>query len=123
VANEWRLRVSEPEEEEYLISITGVDDTNPTERYGRGVAVTRTAEGVYRMTWSTNPGTFLGIAGYCFGADTMSDVKGYTLTRDTYSASAGVYTLDVSVWNSSFAAADLIAAQYVDLVVRFKTGA
>lgn len=111
---------SEPEQRDYVISITGVDDANPTERNGAGLAVARTAEGVYRITFASNPGTFIGIAGYCFGADTMSGVKGYTLTRDTYSYSSGVATLDISVWNSSFAAADIIAAQYLDLTLRFR---
>lgn len=116
----YPLKVSEPEARDYSIRILGVDDANPTEQIGRGVVVTRTAEGVYRITWAEKPFTFVGIVGYCFGAATMSDVKGYTLTRDTPETT----TLDVSVWNSSFAAADLIANQYVDITVRFKaTGA
>lgn len=112
------VRASEPDVQEYIISIIGVNDANPTETYGQGVVITRTAEGVYRIQWATNPGRFLGM-GFGFGATTMSDVKGYTVTRGLYDTTN--WRLDVSVWNSSFAAADIIALQYLDLVVRFKS--
>lgn len=114
----YPLKNSEPEVRDYPIRILGVNNADPTKEVGKGVTITRTGEGVYRITWAQKPFTFVGIVGYCFGAATMSDVKGYTLTRDTYDTSG--FTLDVSVWNSSFAAADIIADQYLDLTVRFK---
>lgn len=118
----YPIRSSEPEQRDYLISLTGANGANPTERYGAGIATTRTGEGVYRITFNDAPGTFLGVAGYCFGADTPSDVKGYTMTRDTYvspTSTADGY-IDVYVWDSSFAAADIIAAQYLDITLRFR---
>lgn len=114
----YPVRGSQAETRHTTIRILGVNDANPTEELGMGVVITRTGEGVYRITWATNPGVFAGIVGYCFGAATMSDVKGYTLTRDTYDTSGLI--LDVSVWNSSFAAADIVANQYLDLTVAFK---
>lgn len=116
----YPVTTSEPESVNTTISIVGVNDANPTETYGKGVTITRTAEGVYRITWATNPGTFVGIVGHMFGATTMSDVKGYTVSRGVYNTSA--YTLDLSVWNSSFAAADIVALQYLDVTVQFKRG-
>lgn len=112
------ISASEPDCSETIIRILGVDDANPTEQIGNGVAITRTAEGVYRITWAANPGVFVGVKGYMFGAATMSDVKGYTATRDTYDSTS--FILDVSTWNSSFAAADIIANQYLDITVAFK---
>lgn len=114
----YPVRSSEPGVTDYVVSIVGVNDANPTETYGQGVTITRTAEGVYRITWATNPGRFLGVKGYVFGATTMSDTKGYTVTRGVYNTSA--FTLDLSVWNSSFAASDIIALQYLDVTVSFK---
>lgn len=114
----YPVRASQGDTNEYVIRILGVDDSNPTEQVGAGVVITRTAEGVYLVTWATNPGVFSGIKGYCFGAATASDVKGYTLTRGVYNSTA--FTLALSVWNSSFAAADLIANQYLDVTVAFQ---
>jgi hypothetical protein len=50
-----------------------------------------------------------------FGAATPGDLAGYTAVRDTYASQV----LDFVVYNSSFAAADLIADQYADIVVEF----
>ncbi len=115
--NFYTAKSSVPEERLYAIRILGVNDANPTEEVGAGVAITRTGEGVYRVTFAENPGTFIGIRGYCFGSATMSDTKGYTLTRDTYDTTG--FTLDLSVWNSSFAAADITANQYLDVTIAF----
>lgn len=114
----YPIRSSEPGTTDYFVSIVGVNNTNPTETYGQGVVVTRTGEGVYRITWATNPGRFLGIKGFAFGATTMADVKGYTVTRGVYNTTA--FTLDLSVWDSTFAAADIIALQYLDITLSFK---
>ena len=114
-------KINIPEERLYRVGITGTGAADPTKRAGPGVTVTRTATGVYRFTFAKNPGTFVGIAGHGFGADTPSGVKGYTISRDTPEAatsSASAY-IDVSVWNSSFAAANLEALQYLDITFAY----
>lgn len=111
-------RTSVPEERVTRIRLLGVNDANPTRQLGQGVTATRTGEGAYLITWADNPGTFIGWH-YGFGADTPADLKGYTAVRDTYDSTAGVYTLPFVVYNSSFNAADLIAAQYIDITVAF----
>lgn len=115
-------RASEPESRRYLLSLTGANGADPTVRVGEGVTVTRTAEGVYKVAFNDAPGTFIGITGHTFRADTPSDVKGYTLTGDTYVAPTSTADgyIEVSVWDSSFAAADIIAAQYLDLQIEFR---
>ncbi len=114
----YDVRATQPEVIDHLIGLTGTGAANPTERYGPGVVVTRTASGVYLITWAESPGNFVGF-GYGLGADTAGDVKGHTVTRGVYSASAK--TLAFSVWNASETADDLQALEYLDLVVRFKT--
>ena len=114
----YPVRASQGDTTEYVIRILGVDGANPTEQVGAGTVTTRTAEGVYLITWGVRPGVFSGIKGYCFGGLVAADCKGYTLTRGVYNSSA--FTLSVSVWNSSFAAADIIADQYLDVTVAFQ---
>lgn len=113
------VRASEPAVHEYLIRLLGTGASVPTEEVGSGVTISRTGAGVYKITWTDNPFTFVGVS-YCFGAATPSAVKGYTMTRDTFDTTSNVFSLEVSVWDSTFTAADLAANQYLDLVVRFK---
>lgn len=108
-----------PDERKYRIRLLGVNNADPTEQLGQGVAITRTGEGAYLITWAENPGTFIGWAPPGFGALTPADLKGYSAVRGVYNASAR--TLAFVVYNSSFAAADLIADQYADIVVEFST--
>ncbi len=110
---------SVPEERRYRIRILGTGAADPTKEVGQGVTVTRTAEGVYKLTFAENPGTFVGIEGYVFGAETPGDVKGHTLTRDTFDTTDNVFSLSISVWDSSFAADDLDATEYLDVTVVF----
>lgn len=113
-------RSSCPDEQKYRIRILGVNNAHPTKQLGVGVAITRTGEGAYLITWAKPPGTFLGWT--CdLGAATPGDLAGYSAVRDTYDSTAGVYTLPFVVYNSSFAAADLIADQYADITVTFST--
>lgn len=107
-----------PEERKYRIRLLGVNGADPTKELGRGVTVTRTGEGAYRITFSGVPGTFIGWS--CnFGAATPADLKGYTAVRDTWDATNK--RLDFVVYDSTFTAADLIANQYADIEVVFST--
>lgn len=108
---------SEPEVRNHHVRLLGTGAAAPTKQIGQGIAVTRTALGVYKLTWTDNPGTFIG-ATHMLGAETPGDVKGHTLTRDTYDATN--FVLEVSLWDSVFAANDLAATEYIDLVVAFK---
>lgn len=103
------------------IRLLGTGAAAPTKEVGQGVTITRTAEGVYKITWTDNPGQFLGIVGYIFGDTTPADVKGHTLTRDTFTAateSASAY-IEISVWDSTFAADDIDATEYIDVTFAF----
>ncbi len=114
----YQSKSSIPDERKYRIRLLGANGTDPTEELGQGVAVTRSGEGAYTITWSDNPGTFMGWS--CnFGAATPADLKGYTAVRDTYDTSA--FTLAFVVYDSTFTAADLVANQYADITVEFST--
>lgn len=116
----YPLRSCVPDVWAYPMRILGANGANPTEEVGPGVAITRTGEGAYLITWAESPGTFVGWS--CnFGAATPADLAGYTAVRDTYDSSAK--TLAFVTYNSSFAAADVIAAQYADIVVYFQATA
>ena len=105
-----------PKERRYTIRLEGVNDANPTKELGQGVSVTRTGEGAYEIAWAENPGTFVRWSGPAFGAATPADLKGYTAVRDEYTSD---FKLPFVVYNSSFAAADLIADQWIEFEVVF----
>lgn len=111
---------SVPQERAYNLRLLGANGANPTIQEGTlcGITATRTGEGAYRLTFSStnNPGKFIGwFVG--FGAATPADLKGYTAVRDTYDSSGLI--LDFVVYDSSFAAADIIADQYIDVHLVF----
>lgn len=108
-------KASVPEVRAYKVRILGVNGSL-TQQLGQGVTATRTGEGAYRLTWSKNPGTFVGWY-YGFGAATPADLAGYTAVRDTYNSSTWV--LDFVVYSDTPAAADLVADQYIDITVEF----
>lgn len=104
---------------EYHLRLLGTGASAPTKELGYGMTVTRTGVGAFRITWAANPGSFVNFT-WGLGAATPGDVKGQTVTRDTFDTSAGVYTLDVAMWSSTFAADELNATEYMDLTIRFK---
>ena len=83
-----------------------------------GITSARSGEGAYTFTFASNPGTLVGwYVG--FGAATPADLKGYTAVRDTFDFSSSADFTFV-VYDSSFAAADIIANQYIDITLVFK---
>jgi hypothetical protein len=110
-------RTSVPEERAIRVRLLGTGAAAPTVEVGPGITAARTATGVGKLTFSENPGTFVGCS-YMLGATTPGDVKGHTVTRDTpETSSAGVVSLEFSIWNSSFAADNLQATEYLDLAI------
>lgn len=106
------------------VRLLGTGAATPTKEIGQSVTVSRTAAGVYKLTWGTaqHPGTFLTMS-YALGASTAADVKGQTLTRGLVIAATATAGLNISVslWDSTFAADDLQTTEYIDLVFCFKT--
>lgn len=105
------------EERIIRIRLLGTGAADPTVEYGPNMTVLRQGVGVHRITLTEGRGTFIGIGGYIFGAATPGDVKGQTLTRDTWDATNR--QLDIAIWNSSFAADDLQTTEYLDVSLVF----
>lgn len=112
----YPVRGSEPEGWIHTTLITGTAGT-VTKVSGKGVTVTYIATGVYQLTFADYPGSFGGVSGD-FQATTMSALKGYTAVLGSFDATGKI--VQVSVFNSSFAAADLIVSQWLSLGLEFK---
>jgi hypothetical protein len=110
-------KANTPERRSYDLRILGANGANPTVELGDGMTVTRANEGEYLITWTKNPGVFVGWRPG-LGAATPADLVGYTVVRDTYSTTTKSMTF--FVYNALDAAADLIAGQYLDLEIVFK---
>lgn len=110
-----------PYERLVRVGITGASTSDPTQRAGHGVTVTRTAIGVVRFSFDENPGTFVEIGGHAFRAVTPSGVKGFSISGGAYvppSGSTDGY-IEVSLWDASNAAVDLTSVQYLDVTFAF----
>lgn len=105
-----------PDERRYNIRIQGTGAADPTLEIGAGVTVKWVSTGLYRFTWPQGPGTFIGLT-HNLAAATTSDLKGFTVVRDTYDTTN--HQLDVAIYNASNNLADLAATQYVDLIAVF----
>lgn len=99
----------------YFVRILGVNGSLTTQE-ANGMTLTRTGEGAYLITWADNPFQFIS-ASFGFVATTVADLKGYTVVFGDYSATAK--TLAFTIFDSSFAAADLITAQRVTIELTF----
>lgn len=95
------------------LRILGTGAADPVVEFGPNMTVKLQATGVYRVTFNEAVGTFINLGGYTFGAATPGDVKGQTLTRDTFDATNK--QIDLAVWSSGFAADNLQATEYLDV--------
>jgi hypothetical protein len=99
------------------VFVTGVNDANPTNTYAPGVTVTRTGEGVYRFAFAQVKGTFLGA--WCqVAGTTVANVKGYTAHPTVWDATNK--RVDITVFNASQTAADVIATEYLYVLFAFR---
>jgi hypothetical protein len=112
-------------EREYVVSMTGTGNgTVPTlSAYCKGMTLSWTATGRILITWTDNPGTFIGLKGGAGFADSSSQatVKQWEITTGPYPASAGTVTLEIDIWNSSATAADLATTSTVTFTLCFTT--
>lgn len=111
------LRGNLPELQAHVVTMVGTGASAPTKVFGPKVTITRTGAGDYRLTWSQNPGTYVATM-HSLRAATESDNKGHTLIVGSWSAAN--LTLDITLWDSAFAAEDLEANEWIELMVLFK---
>ncbi|HKP06415.1 MAG TPA: hypothetical protein VJU58_04105 [Microbacterium sp.] len=111
---------SEPQIKRYHVRAQGAAAASPTKVFAAGITISRTGVGVWRLQFGTEfIGKYVGIKGPFFEDATASVVKGWTLTATPYDATNR--RIDVSIWNSSFAAADLAATSFINFELDFKT--
>lgn len=117
----FAIKSTQPEVVATIVRLQGAGAADPTKEEGVGITATRTGTGVYRLTWTENPGRFLG-ACFTFGAATPADIAGHTAARDTWDSAN--FRLDFTVFNNADAgtgaapaATDLATDEYVDVLV------
>lgn len=114
---QWNQQATEPNVVAHLVRILGANGAGSIDTDGGGYDMTlaRTGEGAYTLTWGGDPGEFQGWSPG-FGAATPANLAGYSVVRDTYASKV----LAFIVYDELFAPADLVADEYLDLVVYFK---
>lgn len=116
-------QTTEPESYDFDIYLQGKGAAVPTVISGKGVTITRASAGVLTATFAADPGpTFLGMDAGGFSDVTGSNAAGWTVvvigfTAKTTSAKA---TLAFTLYNSSFAAADIATTTTLKITPRFK---
>ena len=99
------------------VRLLGTGASAPTKQYGRGLTVTRTSAGLYKLTFAENPGTFV-IPSSVLGAETPGNVKSCSVTWDTWDATT--LSIEVAVWDSGGTARDLAATEYLHATLVFQ---
>lgn len=112
-------RVNEAGERDYLVRFVG-GSAAVTKVTGPGITVTYISTGIVDLTWSENPGTFLG-ATFGFQATTAADVKGHTCVPGVWNAST--LKLRLNITNASESLHDLAALEWLTCRVSFKDSA
>lgn len=114
-------KANRPHIVDYHIRLLGANGADATIEEGAGIkSVARTGEGAYTVTFQQDPGLFCNWC-FGFGAVTHADVKGYSVVRGVPVAASGSTpaTITFVVYDSTFAAADIIAAQYLDITFSY----
>jgi hypothetical protein len=106
---------SEAELRTVKVRLLGTGAAVPTKVYGQGLAVARSGVGVYTLTFTEGQGMYAGCTPG-FDATTASGLAGFTVVCTATSATV----ITVSLFNSANAAADLAAAQWINLALDFK---
>ncbi len=118
--DKWELMCSEPEARIDVLHFVGGATTAAAKVYGKGMALAWTSTGIYTVTWSENPGLFMG-APWALHATTASAVKGLTVVCGVPVASTGTtWTMTVNVTSAAEALVDLAALQWCTLHIGFK---
>lgn len=98
----------------YHIRMLGVNGSL-TSQEANGVTLSRTSEGLYKITWADNPFQFIGVTSQLI-ATTLADLKDTVVIFGDYDATAK--TLAFAVYESG-TIADLIATERLYIQVIF----
>lgn len=118
-------RGTEPEGYSSEVTFVGNAAASPTSKpYGRNVVVTWVSTGLYQFTFQDSPGNFVGMHGYSFQDVTPANAAGWTAVVGTVVAASGATkaSVRVSIYNSTFALANLAATTTFACDLKFKRG-
>jgi hypothetical protein len=117
------LRTTEAEERIVRVRITGAGAGTPANTLANGTSVSYlAATGKYRVTFDSRPGkTFTGFS-FGFQAGTPSNVAGFSVALDDYTAptSTAQGYIDVWVYDATPALVDLTSDMKLSLALTFK---
>lgn len=84
-----------------------------------GVTVARTSEGIHTITFTDDPGNFVGIVGWCFEDTTPANVHDYWAACDSYASKVLTFTVtDVAAGTPELQ--DLETTSFLCMQVAFK---
>ena len=110
-----------PAEVRYPISVQGAGAGAPTIASGQGWSIVHPGVGRIQLKLANakdNPGSFIGLAGKPALRDaTQANVKNMDVTAGTWDAANQL--LELNVWSSAGAAADLAATSLLDVTLVF----
>ncbi len=122
ILSPYPVRNSTPELVEHTFLGVGTGADELTVSYGPGLTSVRQSAGVHRVSFAQDPGTFVGYS-FAFQGATPANVAGHTVVLDTWVVASGstLGYFDVTVYNASDAAHDLIATELVSITFKFVT--
>src|SRR4051812_16486496 len=105
-----------------VVRIKGNGTGNPTVEKGVGVTVTRSALGVLTFAFRDNPGNFVCAEAPNFESSTPSSLAGWSAVANNFvlPTASTLASVAVSIFNSTFAASDLAATQWITVVFKFQ---
>lgn len=106
---------SEPELRSVWARLLGTGAAAPTKVYGKGITVARTGVGVYTLTFTGSPGTWVG-ANVSLEATTPAGLAVFSVVVTATSSTVTT----VNLYNAAAALTDLAAAQWINLSLNYK---
>ena len=119
--NAFPLRNTREEVYEHTFVFTGTGADEFTKTYARGLsAVARQSAGVHRLSFTDHPGTLCGFT-YGFQGTTVANLAGHDVTLSAWTAPSGSTKgyFQITIWNASEAAHDLVATELLHLTLKF----
>lgn len=113
---------TEPEKYDVPVRLLGTGANPPTIVIGKGVTISRTGVGDYKLTFADNPGPYCGFASG-IEATTRSAMYGVTVVGKFTAATAtarATFELTVASGGTTPAVRELAAAEWVNLTINFK---
>lgn len=114
----YNSRETQPAVITHDVRLLGTGAAVPTAVLASGITVTRDGVGIYTLTWSANPGVWMGSTGSGFQATTSADVKGCSVSWGVFNTTT--YAVQFKVWDVTGAARELGVLEWLSFGLKFK---